>query len=68
MKKRTEAQRAADRLRTGRPPKPPEQKQSEQVVVYLTKAERQYLEAQAEKKGLSLSSMIMYLWRKEKEE
>ena len=66
-KQRTEAQREADARRTGRPPKAPAEKQSEQVVVYLTKGERKGLEALAAEKGLSLSAMIMDPWR-EKED
>jgi len=62
-KKRTKAQLAADKLRTGRPPKSPEEKQSEPVMVYLTKAERARFEELAEKEGVSLSSLIMRPWR-----
>jgi len=62
-KKRTKAQRAADKLRTGRPPKPPEEKLSEPVMVYLTKAERARLEALAKKEGITLASLIMRPWR-----
>lgn len=63
-KQRTKAQREADARRTGRPPKAPAEKQSEQVVVYLTEGERKRLEALAAEKGLSLSAMIMDPWRK----
>ena len=63
-KRRTEAQRAADRLRTGRPRKPSEEKQSERVMVYLTIAERKELQMQADREGVSLSSLIMRPWRK----
>ena len=66
-RKRTRAERAADKLRTGRPPKPVAEKQSERVMVYLTKSERIRLEKLAEEKGLSLASLIMCPWR-EKEE
>jgi hypothetical protein len=64
MAKRTKAQIAADKLRTGRPPKRPADKQSERVMVYLTKAERKRLETLARKKGLPLASLIMSPWRK----
>ena len=66
-KKRSAAQRAADKKRTGRPPKAPEDKRSEPVMVYLTKAERCRLEPLAEQEGVSLASLIMRPWR-EKEE
>lgn len=62
-KKRTEAQIAADKLRTGRPRKSQREKQSERVMVYLTKAERMRLEKLAKREGLSLSSLIMRPWR-----
>jgi predicted HicB family RNase H-like nuclease len=65
-RKRTRAQIAADKLRTGRPPKPPEQTLSERVMVRLSRAERARLEALAKKEGLSLASLIMRPWREEK--
>jgi hypothetical protein len=61
-KKRTEAQIAADKLRTGRPRKPPQEKQSERVMIYLTKTERRHLEEMAKREELSLSSLIMRPW------
>ena len=67
-KKRTPAQIAADKRRTGRPPKPPEKKQSEQIMVYLTPSERQRLERLAEKEGLSIAALIMRPWREQKED
>jgi hypothetical protein len=66
QKKRTEAQVAADKLRTGRPRKPPREKQSERVMVYLTKTERRRLEELAKREGLSLSSLIMRPWREKR--
>jgi hypothetical protein len=65
-KQRTEAQIAADNLRTGRPRKSPWEKQSERVMVYLTKAERIRLEELARREGLSLSSLIMRPWREKR--
>lgn len=62
-KKRTAAQEAADRLRTGRPPKAAAQKQSESVTVYMTVAERRRLEKMASRDGLTLSAVIMRPWR-----
>lgn len=65
MARRTRAQLAADKLRTGRPPKHPSERHSEQVMVYLTRAERRRLGALARKRGVSLASLIMSPWRKE---
>ena len=62
-KKRSKAQLEADKLRTGRPPKQPEEKQGEQVTVYLTKSERAELERQAQNEGISLTALIMRPWR-----
>ncbi len=62
-KKRSAAQRAADKKRTGRPPMAPEEKRSEPVMVYLTEDERFRLEAQAEQEGVTLASLIMRPWR-----
>lgn len=65
-KKRTEAQIAADKLRTGRPRKSQREKQSERVMVYLTETERMRLEELAKREGLSLSSLIMRPWREKR--
>ena len=65
-KKRTKAQIAADKLRTGRPRKSQREKQSERVMVYLTKAERIRLEELAKREGLALSSLIMRPWREKR--
>jgi hypothetical protein len=65
-KKRTEAQIAADKLRTGRPRKSQREKQSERVMVYLTQTERMRLEELAKREGLSLSSLIMRPWREKR--
>ena len=62
-RKRTPAEIRADRLRTGRPPKPARDKLSEKVMVYLTKAERAKLQAQAQEEGMTLAAMIMSPWR-----
>jgi len=53
--------------RMGRPPKPPETKQSERIMVYLTKAERKRFGALAKEQGISIASLIMRPWR-EKED
>jgi hypothetical protein len=62
-KKRSAAQRAADRKRPGRPPKPIEKKRSVPVMVYLTENERIRLASQAEREGVTLASLIMRPWR-----
>ena len=63
-KKRTKAQIEADARRTGRPPKQPASRQSEMLSVYVTMAERRRLEAEAKRRGVSLSSLLMSPWRK----
>ncbi|MCK4670762.1 MAG: hypothetical protein KAT43_06175 [Nanoarchaeota archaeon] len=50
--------------RMGRPFKPPEEKYSEQVNVRMTKAERKRLDAEAKRRGVSLSGLLMLPWRK----
>ena len=59
QKRRTPAQIAADRLRTGRPPKPPEERRSVPVMVYLTEAEHALLEELAKDEGVTVASLIM---------
>jgi hypothetical protein len=66
-RKRTKAQRDADRLRSGRPPKPQAERLSEQVMVYMTSVERQRLEEIARREKVSVSSLLMRPWRKEKD-
>jgi hypothetical protein len=66
-KKRTPAQMAADKRRTGRPPMAPAEKHSEQVMVYLTPAERKRLEKLAKKEGIPLAALIMRPWREKGE-
>ena len=48
----------------GRPPKPPEEKYSDQILVHMTKAERELLEREALRLGLSLSALLMHPWRR----
>ena len=62
-KKRTAAQLAADKRRTGRPRMAVEDKRSDPVMVYLTTAERIRMEAMAEGDGITLASLIMRPWR-----
>ncbi len=64
-KKRSAAQWAADKKRTGRPRKAPEEKRSQPVMVYLTEDERVTLGALAEQEGVTLASLIMRPWRGE---
>ena len=63
--KRTKAEIAADKLRTGRPPKPPAQVLSERVMIRMTTAERSRLEALAKREGVPLATMVMRPWREE---
>ena len=64
-KKRTPAQLAADKRRTGRPRKERTDKQSERVMVYLTPSEYERLQTLAEEAGISLAAQIMMPWREE---
>jgi len=52
--------------RMGRPPKPPADKYTEQVNVRMTASERELIEVQAQKQGVSLSAVLMRPWREEK--
>ena len=65
-KQRTRAQIAADKLRTGRPPKAEAQKRTRQVTVYLTEAEWDELRKLAKEGDLSVASLIMRPWREGK--
>ena len=51
------------KTKMGRPPKAPADKYGEHVNVHMTQAERAMLEAEAKKRGLSLSSLLMSPWR-----
>ena len=62
-RRRTEAQKKADRLRTGRPPKLGDEKQGKRVSVNLTLGEHAYLQELASKEGVSLAEIIMRPWR-----
>ena len=66
-RKRTTAEKLADRRRTGRPPKAKAEKQSEPLMVRVTPAERKRLEKLAKKEGVSLSALIMRPWRDQEE-
>ena len=47
----------------GRPPKRPEDRQSEVVLVRLTKADRRLLEAEAGAEGLPLGTYLRKCWK-----
>jgi len=64
-RKRTAAEVAADKLRTGRPRKAAREKQSERITVYLTPSERRQFERMAKKEGISLAELVMRPWREE---
>ena len=66
-RKRTKAEKLADRRRTGRPPKAKAEKQSEPLMVRVTPVERKRLEKLAKKEGVSLSVLIMRPWRDQEE-
>lgn len=57
----------ANAKRMGRPPKPRSEKYGAQVNVRMTEAERQVLEAEAARLGVSLSALLMRPWRKSEE-
>jgi predicted HicB family RNase H-like nuclease len=59
---RTEAEVVADSLRTGRPPKKPAERQTEQVTVRMTPAMRKKLEKQAKDERVPLAELIMRPW------
>jgi uncharacterized protein (DUF1778 family) len=50
--------------RMGRPPKAPEEKQSERVTVRMTREERRALEREAGEAGLSLAAYLLDCWKK----
>lgn len=54
----------AKKSKMGRPPKPPNEKQSECIMVRVTKAQRRFLEKEAKRRGLSLSGLLMLPWLK----
>jgi hypothetical protein len=67
LKKRTKAQLAADKRRTGRPPKSPKERQGCRVTVHLTEEERAHIEKLAQQEGISLAAAIMTPWRKKEQ-
>jgi hypothetical protein len=63
-KARTPAQLAADKKRTGRPPKESSSRQIKRVTIYLTADELERLTTQSVKEDISLSALIMRPWRR----
>ena len=55
------------KARMGRPPKPPDERQAERIMVNVTRAERVQLEREARKAGLSLSALLIRPWREKRE-
>jgi len=51
------------KVKMGRPPKAPAEKYSAQVNIHMRQAERVRLDAEAKKRGLSLSALLMCPWR-----
>ena len=62
-RERTQAEKEADRQRSGRPPKKQDEIQSYRVTVNLTQAERERLSKLARDEGMSLAELIMRPWR-----
>jgi hypothetical protein len=52
------------KTKMGRPPKAPGDKYSAHILVNMRQAERVRLDAEAKKRGLSLSALLMSPWRK----
>jgi len=50
----------------GRPPLPPEERKSVHVSVRLTRAELSRLKALAREHGVSVSELLMQLWREKR--
>ena len=48
----------------GRPPLNPKDRRTAIVTLRLTKTDRELLEKQAASKGMSISSYLLYCWRK----
>ena len=63
QRSRTKAQLEADKRRTGRPKKKPAEKYSAKICVAMTEDERALLEAEAAKRGVSISDLVMLPWR-----
>ena len=51
------------KTRMGRPPLPAALQRTEQLNVRATKAERKMLEAEAKKQGITISDLLMQVWR-----
>ena len=62
-RKRSAAQIAADKLRTGRPPKQEADRLSRLITVRLTPEERERLGKLAAAEGIPLAELIMRPWR-----
>jgi hypothetical protein len=62
---RSDAEKQADKLRTGRPPVKPRVRKSARITIQLTPEERTKLMEMASAEGLSLAALIMRPWRKE---
>lgn len=65
-KSRTEAERAADVKRTGRPPLAKKNKRSRALYVQATRAEEKTIQAEADRLGISISRLLLKPWRKKK--
>ena len=53
----------AGRKKMGRPPLPPEERRNALVTVRLKKVDRDRLEREAEREGLTISGYLLKCWR-----
>jgi len=56
--------KAKRKKKMGRPPKSASEKQSRQINIRVTQAEWKILEAEAKRRGISISALLMKPWRK----
>ena len=54
----------AKKKKMGRPPLKPKDRRSAIITLRLTKTDRELLAKQAESKGMSISSYLLYCWKK----
>ena len=54
----------AKKTKMGRPPLKPKDRRTALVTLRLTRADRDLLEKQAKSKGMSISSYLLYCWKK----
>lgn len=62
-RKQTPAEKAANKFRTGRPPKKPGEAQTERLTANCTRKEKAMVERDAKQAGIAVSDMLMRPWR-----